>query len=183
MTLILLLSLFYDQLKDGTIFILVFTLSDGLIVTRETPFRILLPDNAVLRLALFHEMHNSPLAGHPGFHKFFSYISRLFVGPNLRHDILEFVSNLSWMSNRQTTQWTCVWHYYAFTNPWSTLARHLYGSHCKSSSLANIWFYLRRCWSFFLKWHTSFQHAFKSLRLTWHNFFLIILFRLHGFST
>ena len=83
-------KLIYDQLKDGQ-FHPRLTLSDGLIVTRETPFRILLPDNAVLRIALLQEIHNSPLTGHPGFHKFLSYVSRLFVGPNLRHDVLEFV--------------------------------------------------------------------------------------------
>ena len=80
----------HDLLKDGQ-FHPRFALHDDLIVTRESPFRIFLPDDATLRAMLFQEIHNSPLAGHPGFHKFLTYVRRLFIGPNLRNDVLEFV--------------------------------------------------------------------------------------------
>ena len=65
-------------------------LHEQLIVTREIPFRVMIPDNTALRSALFQEIHDTPLAGHPGFHKFMSYIRRHFVGPHLRRDVLDF---------------------------------------------------------------------------------------------
>ena len=67
-----------------------FMLHDNLIVTRETPFRILVPDDQSLRLQLFQEIHDTPLAGHPGFHKLLSYVNRHFVGNRLRSDVLDF---------------------------------------------------------------------------------------------
>ena len=68
-----------------------YQLQNNLIVTRETPYRIFLPDDQTLRLALFQEIHDSPLAGHPGFHKLIAYIRRHFVGPKLRPDTLDFI--------------------------------------------------------------------------------------------
>ena len=67
-----------------------FALHEDLIVSRETPFRIFVPDDTNLRTALFREIHDTPLTGHPGFHKFLAYARRHFIGPNLRNDILEF---------------------------------------------------------------------------------------------
>ena len=45
-----------------------------------------------LRTKLFREIHDTPLNGHPGFHKMLSYTLRHFVGPHLRADILDFVT-------------------------------------------------------------------------------------------
>ena len=68
-----------------------YQLQNDLIVTRETPYRIYLPDDVSLRQDVFKEIHDTPLAGHPGFHKLISYIHRHFVGPRLRPDVLDFV--------------------------------------------------------------------------------------------
>ena len=65
-------------------------LHHDLIVTRETPFCVLVPDNPTLRADLFREIHETPLTGHPGFHKFYSYVQRHFAGNHLKRDVLEF---------------------------------------------------------------------------------------------
>ena len=67
-----------------------FVLQNDIIITREIPFRVLIPEHNKLRTALFTEIHDTPLAGHPGFHKFMSYVQRHFVGTRLRMDVLEF---------------------------------------------------------------------------------------------
>ena len=51
-----------------------FNLYHDFLVTREIPFRLLIPDDKELRTSLFKEIHDTPLAGHPGFHKFIAYI-------------------------------------------------------------------------------------------------------------
>ena len=68
-----------------------YRLHNRLIVTRETPPRIFIPEDTDVRALLFHEIHNTPLGGHPGFHKMYAYTRRLFVGPKLREDVLDFV--------------------------------------------------------------------------------------------
>ena len=82
-------SAILTQLQDGQYHPRL-ALHEQLIVTRETPFRVMIPDDTALRSALFQEIHDTPLAGHPGFHKFMSYIRRHFVGPHLRRDVLDF---------------------------------------------------------------------------------------------
>ena len=52
---------------------------------------MLIPEHNKLRTALFTEIHDTPLAGHPGFHKFMSYVQCHFVGTRLQIDILEFI--------------------------------------------------------------------------------------------
>ena len=79
----------YQQLKDRQYHPRLAYHHD-LIVTRETPFRILVPDNSNLRSELFREIHDTPLAGHPGFQKLYSYIRKYFVGFRLKNDALEF---------------------------------------------------------------------------------------------
>ena len=83
------LQTLYQKLSQGN-YHPRFALHHDVIVTRETPFRIMLPDNADLRAKLFREMHDTPLAGHPGFHKFIEYVQRHFIGRHIRQDILEF---------------------------------------------------------------------------------------------
>ena len=72
-------------------FILVLLLHNQIIVTRETPYRVYLPDDAQLRLLMFREIHDTPLAGHPGFHKMLAYVRQHFVGPKLHIDVLDYV--------------------------------------------------------------------------------------------
>ena len=79
----------YQQLSDGQYHPRL-ALHHDLIVTRETPFRVLVPDNSTLRAELFREIHETPLTGHPGFHKFYSYVQRYFAGNHLKRDVLEF---------------------------------------------------------------------------------------------
>ena len=69
-----------------------YMLHNNLIVTRETPYRILLPPDLTLRKHIFTEIHNTPLHGHPGYHKMLQYTLRYFVGPNIRSDILNFTA-------------------------------------------------------------------------------------------
>ena len=69
-----------------------YMLNDQLITTRETPYRTLLPPDKSLRSQLFQEIHNTPLHGHPGYHKMLHYTLRHFVGPHIRPDILDFVT-------------------------------------------------------------------------------------------
>ena len=71
-----------------------FVLQNDIIITREIPFRVLIPEHNKLRTALFTEIHDTPLAGHPGFHKFMSYVQRHFVGTRLRIDVLEFTCHV-----------------------------------------------------------------------------------------
>ena len=68
----------YAILKDGQ-YHPRYQLQNELIVTRETPYRIYLPDHIPLRQEIFNEIHDTPSAGHPGFHKLMSYIHRHFV--------------------------------------------------------------------------------------------------------
>ena len=82
-------SAILKQLQDGQYHPRL-ALHEQLIVTRETPFRVMIPDDTALRSALFQEIHDTPLTGHPGFHKFMTYIRRHFVGPHLRRDVLDF---------------------------------------------------------------------------------------------
>ena len=84
------LKVIYESLLNGE-YHARYRLYKSLIVTREDKFRVYIPDNAKLRMKLFTEAHNTPLAGHPGFHKMYSYIRRYFVGPHIREDILDFV--------------------------------------------------------------------------------------------
>ena len=56
----------FKALKDN-MFHPRFTLQNDLIVTRETPPRVFVPNDIPLRTTLFKEAHDSPLAGHPGF--------------------------------------------------------------------------------------------------------------------
>ena len=79
----------YQQLSDGQYHPRL-ALHHDLIVTHETPFRVLVPDNSTLRTELFREIHETPLTGHPGFHKFYSYVQRHFAGNHLKRDVLEF---------------------------------------------------------------------------------------------
>ena len=78
-----------DKLRDKQ-YHLCFNLYHDFLVIREIPFRLLIPDDKELRASLFKEIHDTPLAGHPGFHKFIAYIRRHFVGPHLRRDVLDF---------------------------------------------------------------------------------------------
>ena len=78
-----------DKLRDGQ-YHPRFNLHHDFLVTREIPFRLLIPDDKELRTSLFKEIHDTPLAGHPGFHKFIAYVRRHFVGPHLRRDVLDF---------------------------------------------------------------------------------------------
>ena len=78
-----------DKLRDGQ-YHPRFNLHHDFIVTREIPFRLLIPDDKKLRASLFKEIHDTPLAGHPGFHKFIADVLRHFVGPHLRRDVLDF---------------------------------------------------------------------------------------------
>ena len=80
----------YDILREGQ-YHPRYQLQNDLIVTRETPYRIYLPDDIPLRKEVFTEIHDAPLAGHPGFHKLIAYVHRHFVGPRLRPDVLDFV--------------------------------------------------------------------------------------------
>ena len=84
------LKVIYESLLNGECHAR-YRLYKSLIVTREDKLRVYIPDNAKLRMKLFTEAHNTPLAGHPGFHKMYSYIRRHFVGPRIREDILDFV--------------------------------------------------------------------------------------------
>ena len=81
----------YDSLNAGE-YHTRYTIHDTLITTRETPYRILLPPDTSLRKQVFQEIHDTPLHGHPGYHKMLQYISRHFVGPNIRTDVLHFVT-------------------------------------------------------------------------------------------
>ena len=85
------LSHLYSSLSKGQ-YHSRYMLTDQLITTRETPYRTLLPHDKQLRSKLFQEIHDTPLHGHPGFHKMLSYTLRHFVGPHLRADILDFVT-------------------------------------------------------------------------------------------
>ena len=78
-----------NKLRDGQ-YHPRFNLHYDFLVTREIPFRLLIPDDKELRASLFKEIHDTPLAGHPGFHKFIAYVWRHFVGPHLRRDVLDF---------------------------------------------------------------------------------------------
>ena len=80
-----------QQLKDQTSFHPRFTLVNDLILTRETPPRIYLPNDTTLRKRVFQEIHDTPLAGHPGFHRMLSYVKRHFAGPNIYTDVLDYV--------------------------------------------------------------------------------------------
>ena len=68
-----------------------FTLKDSLIVSRESPSRIYLPDDTTLRTLIFNEIHDSPLSGHPGFHRLLAYVKRHYFGPRLYSDVLDYV--------------------------------------------------------------------------------------------
>ena len=70
-----------------------YMLTDHLITTRETPYRTLLPSDKPLRAKLFREIHDTPLHGHPGYHKMLQYTLRHFVGLQIRSDILDFVTS------------------------------------------------------------------------------------------
>ena len=70
-----------------------YILSDGLIITRETPYRIFVPDDVELRKTLLNEIHDSPLAGHPGIQRLLSYVNRVFVGPRIRPDVIDYVNS------------------------------------------------------------------------------------------
>ena len=67
------LKVIYESLLNGECHAR-YRLYKSLIVTREDKLRIYIPDNPKLRMKLFTEAHNAPLAGHPGFHKMYSYI-------------------------------------------------------------------------------------------------------------
>ena len=68
-----------------------YALLDKLIVSRETPHRVFVPDDVELRKSIFQEAHDTPLAGHPGFHRMNNYIRQHFFGPRLRIDVLDYV--------------------------------------------------------------------------------------------
>ena len=80
----------YVSLNKGTPHVR-FTILDKFIVTRDVPARIYLPDDSILRTKLFTEIHDTPSAGHPGFHKMISHVRRHFVGPKLHVDVLDYV--------------------------------------------------------------------------------------------
>ena len=80
----------FTQLLEGA-FHPRFTLHRDLIVSRECPPRVYIPDDVQLRTRVFQETHDSKLAGHPGFHKMHSFIKKHFFGPKLRADILDYV--------------------------------------------------------------------------------------------
>ena len=80
----------FQQLRDN-VFHPRYTLLHDLIISRDTPARVYIPDDIPLRLRLFQETHDTPLAGHPGFHKMYSYMLKHFFGPRLRVDILDYI--------------------------------------------------------------------------------------------
>ena len=59
------LKVIYESLLNGECHSR-YRLYKSLIVTREDKLRVYIPDNAKLRMRLFTEAHNTPLAGHPG---------------------------------------------------------------------------------------------------------------------
>ena len=80
----------FKSLRDN-VFHPRFTLHRNIIVSRESPPRVYVPDDLDLRTRLFNETHDTPLAGHPGFHRMFSYMKKHFFGPRLRVDIQDYV--------------------------------------------------------------------------------------------
>ena len=81
----------YNALRNGD-YHPRYSINNNLITTRETPYRTLLPPDKILRQTIFQELHDTPLHGHPGFHKMLHYVQRHFVGPHIRSDILDFVT-------------------------------------------------------------------------------------------
>ena len=61
------------KLRDGQYYPC-FNLHCDFHVIREIPFRLLIPDDKELRASLFKEIHDTPLVGHSGFHKFIAYV-------------------------------------------------------------------------------------------------------------
>ena len=101
-----------------------FTLHNDIIVSRDSPPRVFVPDDLSLRKRLFNETHDTPLAGHPGFHRMNNYMRKHFFGPRLRVDILGLCPFMSSMSNCKTPSHTPVWCSHAAPTPGSTVARY-----------------------------------------------------------
>lgn len=51
------------------------------------------PDHEPLRTAILHEVHDSPITGHPGRENTFSILSRRFYWPNYSQDVRRFIRN------------------------------------------------------------------------------------------
>ena len=158
----------YQQLSDGQYHPRL-ALHHDLIVTRETPFRVLVPDNSTLRAELFREIHETPLTGHPGFHKFYSYVQRHFAGNHLKRDVLEFTRSCPQCQIAQNLAITfhlepsC--HFSLLKNlgkmsPWISLFTSRNHRHLMLSlSLLIV----------SPKWHTLSLLKHRSTHLNWHN--------------
>ena len=82
-------SLLWDTLQSDTTHPRYQIIND-LIYTREPFPRILIPNDTAFRADLFKEIHDTPLAGHPGFHKLLAYVNQRYTGTQLRQDVLDF---------------------------------------------------------------------------------------------
>ena len=82
-------SLLWDTLQQDTLHPRYQVIND-LIYTREPVPRILLPNDTTFRAELFKELHDTPLAGHPGFHRLLNHVNQRYTGIQLRSDILDF---------------------------------------------------------------------------------------------
>lgn len=64
--------------------------------------RLEVPNNPSLRKMLFHEVHNSPIGGHPGEKSTLSHMCRSFHWPLLTDDVRAWVLSAD-LSNRKDT--------------------------------------------------------------------------------
>ena len=129
-----------DKLRDGQ-YHPRFNLHCDFLVTREIPFRLLIPDDKELRASLFKEIHDTPLTGYPDFHKFIAYVRRHFVGPHLRRDVLDFTRtcpHCQIAKPRNNLPYGLIMPLQPPPTSRRALARHLNGSDCLFTQLTNL---------------------------------------------
>jgi len=81
--------------KDGEVY---YILDSGL-------RKLLIPDDKVVKAKIYHEMHDSPIAGHGGINKTITSICRHFYWKNMKSDIREYVRSCdSCQKNKSSNQ-------------------------------------------------------------------------------
>jgi hypothetical protein len=62
---------------------------DGIMLRKK---KIFVPNVQDLKCMIFHEMHNVPYAGHPGYQKTMAMIKRHYFWPGMKKEIVEYIA-------------------------------------------------------------------------------------------
>lgn len=112
-----------------------FWVKGGLLMTKGR--RMYVPKVGELRKTLLHECHDTPWAGHPGWHRTLALLERRYSWPNMRDEVEEYVTT-SLICQQDKTE-RASWSTRTFADSGKTLVERIVGLHFGFAESGEIW--------------------------------------------